>query len=66
MNRPKMAALTLIALLVAACSGPSIPHPVTSTDEGSCLACHRSGTGGAPKTPHPDDEGCVGCHEPGQ
>lgn len=54
---------SLSLLLATACGGPSVPHAVTSTSDDSCLSCHGTGSNGAPKTPHPDREGCTGCHE---
>jgi len=41
---------------------PKIPHQISSTDDSSCLGCHRDGVNGAPKTPHPGKAGCTGCH----
>ncbi|MBI5525240.1 MAG: hypothetical protein HY897_02820 [Deltaproteobacteria bacterium] len=42
--------------------GPAVPHAVKATDDKSCLACHKDGTNGAPKAPHPDKTGCTSCH----
>ena len=44
---------------------PSIPHDVTATDAASCLACHKDGAGGAPKTTHADRSACTDCHQRG-
>lgn len=43
-------------------SAPAVPHAVTSTDAASCRTCHATGSGGAPKSPHPDRSTCVNCH----
>ena len=46
---------------------PIIPHQVADADNGEeCLACHRQGEGGAPKTPHPWLVDCRQCHIPQQ
>ena len=39
---------------------PNIPHAIVGFED--CLSCHREGTGGAPKTPHPDRPNCTNCH----
>lgn len=42
---------------------PAIPHYVAPEDGGQeCLACHRDGEGGAPRTPHPQLVDCRQCH----
>lgn len=43
-------------------NAPKIPHEITSSENAYCLGCHKDGTNGAPKTPHPDRSGCTGCH----
>lgn len=52
---------------LAGCGGddeaPKIPHAITSTDDSYCFGCHKDGSNGAPKTPHPDRTGCIGCHK---
>jgi cytochrome c-type protein NapB len=46
---------------------PTIPHRVDANATGeACLRCHRTGTGGAPVTPHPDRLDCVQCHVQGE
>ena len=54
------------AALGAGCGegAPSIPHSISSQDDGYCLGCHRDGKSGAPQTPHPSRTGCTGCHTP--
>lgn len=55
------------AQATAPASGPPvIPHPLQGRDD--CLACHRTGLGGAPVVPA-DHQGrtsatCRGCHQP--
>jgi hypothetical protein len=45
-------------------NAPSIPHQITSSDDSYCLGCHKTGAGGAPVMPHPDQKGCTNCHKP--
>ena len=44
---------------------PLIPHDVRRMTGGQCLACHGTGTGGAPIAPHPSRAHlCLQCHIP--
>jgi len=65
MRRSPFHAVVLATIVFApACwDAPSIPHAVSSRDDESCLSCHREGSNGAPRTPHPNKNGCVTCHE---
>jgi pyruvate/2-oxoglutarate dehydrogenase complex dihydrolipoamide dehydrogenase (E3) component len=70
-NRLGMSALLVaealavgIGAMIAACGAPPIPHAIASEEAAYCLSCHKDGTNGAPKTPHPGKHECVTCHHP--
>lgn len=40
-----------------------IPHEIASTQDESCLECHKTGEKNAPVVSHPDSKNCIKCHE---
>lgn len=46
---------------------PMIPHRIKDTSDGEyCLGCHKTGTNGAPMSPHPLRLTCTSCHGQGE
>lgn len=45
---------------------PMVPHRIDDKTSESCLACHRTGLGGAPVSPHPVRLDCTQCHGQGE
>jgi hypothetical protein len=62
MKRMLLGVAAALTLLACGEGAPTIPHAISSEADSSCLSCHKDGTQGAPRTPHPNKSGCTGCH----